>query len=343
MNPNSDPSQAPTEPVNPTETVDVDLDDFSQEFFSNGKPTDPVESPSDETPPIEDTPDTKGDPEVNEEADNNEADLDPEDDPQDEPEPPKKKSRFQERIDQLSERARIERERADALETRLRALEETKNKAPEPKVEPEDRTPSPDDLNEDGTDKYPLGEFDPEYSRDLIKHTLKQEREAYRKELEQERRQEEQAKAQQALEQEWAEKLAPAQERYPDFQERGQDLVEALEGMDEAYGEYLTTTIQQMDHGPDVLYYLASNVEEAKRISNLGPRGATLALGRIEAQFANLEKQVNETPKVKPKVSSAPPPPPRNRGSDVGRPDIPGDTDDLDAFEAEFFKKARRY
>src|SRR5690606_13295759 len=96
-----------------------------------------------------------------------------------EEEPKPKKSRFQERIDQLNEKARLERERADALESRLRALEEKKEPTPEaPKETKADDGPKPDDKAEDGSDKYPLGEFDPQYARDLIRHTLKQEREA---------------------------------------------------------------------------------------------------------------------------------------------------------------------
>ena len=74
---------------------------------------------------------------------------------------------------------------------------------------------------------------------------------------------------------------------------------------------------------------------EAKRIVDLGPTKAALALGRIEARFANAAN-----PKAAPKVSKAPTPPARlNRGSAQAMPDVPGDTDDLDAFSRQFFKK----
>ena len=96
-----------------------------------------------------------------------------------------------------------------------------------------------------------------------------------------------------------------------------------------------------MDKGPDVLYYLASNPEEARQIVNSGAQKATLALGRIEAKFLEVESKKSS---AKPKVSKAPTPPPPNaraRGANGAFISVQPDTDDLDAFEAAFFDKKK--
>jgi hypothetical protein len=94
-----------------------------------------------------------------------------------------------------------------------------------------------------------------------------------------------------------------------------------------------------MDYGPDVLYHLSTNLEEAKQIVNSGPARATIALGRLEARYA---LQEDEKKQQKLKVSKAPTPPDRlNKGSMVSK-EIPDDTDDLDAFAAKLFSSPRR-
>ena len=87
-----------------------------------------------------------------------------------------------------------------------------------------------------------------------------------------------------------------------------------------------------MDHGPDVLYYLAENVDEAKEIFESGPQKATIALGRIESRYIQSEST------KRPRVSKAPSPPPTNKGSAGGSKTVRPDTDDLDSFEKTFFK-----
>ena len=141
--------------------------------------------------------------------------------------------------------------------------------------------------------------------------------------------------AQQELQAAWGEKLDTARERYPDFNEKGQELIDSLGEIDQQYGEYLSTTIMEMDHGAEVLYYLASNPEEARDIIASGAKRATIALGRLEARF---EEGSAEKPKARPKVSKAPPPPPKNKGSAVAAgTTVRGDEDDLDAVARALF------
>ena len=197
-----------------------------------------------------------------------------------------------------------------------------------------------DDKNEDGTDKYPLGMFDEAYQDDRFNYMKEKFIAEQREALEREAQEAETRRAQEALTNSWNEKLDPARERYPDFNEKGENLLETFADLDPAYGEYLTAMIMSMDYGPDVLYFLSNNIDEAERIVKLGPQGATIALGRIEARFdrASDEDGERET-KPRPKVSKASPPPPRNRGSNAALPEVTDDTDDLDAFSAKLFKK----
>lgn len=350
----------------PVESVTDDLDAFSSEFFgqkeeqqeqASSKEDKVVEQnsdaleedthskaedgddPDDEADEDDDTLADEGDDEDDEDdGDNEEVDEKPD---SEKLESKPKKNRFQERIDELTNARREAERKAAALEERLAKLEQNTNPEPTPnKVETEDQGPSPDDKNEDGSDKYPLGEFDASYIRDLTKHTLEQERKAIkvREAQEAEQRNLDQQRAE--LQTSWENKLGPAKERYPDFQEKGQQLLSTFESIDRGYGEYLEATIMGMDHGPDVLYYLSNNVDEAKAIVSAGAVKATIALGKLEAKFAFAEE---EKQKARPKVSKAPTPPPHvNKGSAAAKVEIDDDTDDLDAFANKFFNKKRR-
>ncbi len=299
-----------------------DLDAFDDLLHGRSKPVEAAEGQA--------SPDAVE--EVNEEVDALEPnddthDEDAEDDEQ-EPEvkedPKPKLTRSQKRINQLLEKNRL-------LEERVAAVEKSAN-PPEPKTVEAKTAPSPEDRNEDGTDKYPLGEMDPSFIRDLTRFTLAEEREAFKADLAKEAEEAKASAAKAELVNAWTEQLVPAQERYPDFLEKGQELLDTFQDIDARYGEYLEATIMSMENGTDVLYYLASNPEEADQIIKSGPTKATIALGRISTRFDKEETQ----PKIRP--SKAPVPPPTNRGTSVSR-SVPDDTDDLDAFAKKLFKK----
>lgn len=324
-------------------TQDVSLDDFADELFGQSKsqPEPASSEKSQEDPVVEDDAQTKED--NTQDGENTDAPADEDDDDNTEVEEapkPKQKSRFQERIDELTSKAREAERKAAELEQRLAKFEKTTE--PEPKsrvVEAQTDGPSPDDKNEDGTDKYPLGEFDPKFAADVVRHTLKVEREAMlaQEKANQARLEKEQQEA--ILQASWNEKLEPAKERYPDFIDKGQNLAETFEGLDEPYADYLTTTIMSMDYGPDVLYYLANNLDEAKKIVQSGATKATIALGRLESKFAEAEEQKQ---KARPKVSNAPTPPVHvNKGSAAAKAAVDPNTDDLDEFARALFNKKR--
>lgn len=323
----------------PNDTIPVDTDDLDAfETLFHGSTKEEVETKEDvvktdevdnvtEQEPAKETEDTS-----NEETD---TERDGESEPKEEPEvKPKKVNRVQERIDELTGNWREAERRAAELQRQIDEL--SKNKQSEPTNKPdasqtETNLPDPDAKNEDGSDKYPLGEFDPSYIRDLNRAIIEEEMQAA-KAQEQKIQAERQAQEQRdALHNQWVEKLAPITEQYDDFFDKTIALEDAFEGLDAGYSDYLVQTIKSLDHGPEVLYYFANNIEEAQAFVKKGPLEATLTLGEINALFKGNGKK--ET-----KVSSAPPPPQVNKGGSP-RKTVAADTDDLDAFADVFFKK----
>jgi hypothetical protein len=258
---------------------------------------------------------------------------------------PKKGNRYQERINEITAARRAaERVAEEAIRERdeyKRQLEE-RTKAPDPSpvtkaVQTDElKEPDPTAKNEDGTPKYPLGVYDPKYLQDNIQYLF----DAQEAQREQERKsRDEQEKLQNVrteIEANWEAKLVTARERYPDYFEKGEAMVAVFDGIDEAYGQYLADTIMEMDAGPDVFYYLSNNIDEAQKIVSAGPRKATIALAKLEAELSG-SSETSKVPRVK--TSKAPPPPPQVRGSAAVSPGATGDTDDLVAFSREFFKK----
>lgn len=315
-----------------------DLDAFTELFTGNDKTETKETVEPDEVEPVsedDNEPDDVPGDELGEEAkdESPDEDDDSEADPEDQPKP-KKVNRVQERINELTARAR-EAERA--LEA-LKAAQATKQNEPAPTPAAPvqgSAAPNPDELNADGTEKYPLGLFDPDYIRDMARHTIETEwaRKEQEAAIQRQRQDIEQARAE--IQNQWAERLAPAMEQHEDFLDKTMQLESAFDGLDPQYSDYLVQTIKSLDHGPQVLYYFANNLDEAQKFVKMGPLNATLALGEINAMFKG------QTRKAEPKVSKAPPPPQINKGSKPGAV-VRGDTDDLEAFEAVFLQQKRK-
>lgn len=328
---------------NTTETTEADvgsddLDVFANELF--GRESQEPEVVTDDT---EESESTEQDPEPTEEEQVvDESDVEEEEQVEEQKDEQPRKKSVQDRIDELVRQREDAKREAQAEVQRLREEFEAKLADLQPKqetvVEKESGEPTPDDLDEEGNPKYDLGEFDPKYIRDLTRYTLEQERQRVAQQVAEEAKQLEQSKAQQELATKWNEKVEAAVAEYPDFIEKGQQLINSFDGLDASYGAYLSTLLMSMDKGPEVLYYLSNNPTEASQIVNSGAQRATLALGRIEAKF--LKDSEQEPPKVA-KTSKAPPPPPpqaRARGANGAFISVSPDTDDLDAFTKEFFK-----
>ena len=336
-----------------------DLDAFSTEFF--GQSSEEIEaeeaptsaSAEDQEEETEDNQSTDaeqdGEAGGTQESQEDEEVTEEEVDEQDEEQPaPKPKPTVQERINELvRQREEAKREgqaQLDALrqefEEKLAALQAPKPDDPAKPV-PNTDEPQPNDINDDGTPKYELGEFDPAYIRDLTRYTLTKEREAIEAQAQQRIEEQKAQEARNAMVTSWNEKVEAAVAATPDFMEKGQALLAEFNNLDPGYAEYLSTVLMSMDKGPDVLYYLSNNPDEARQIVNSGAQRATLALGRIEAKF--IEEAARKT-LAKPKHTKAPPPPPaqaRARGSNGAFISVSPDTDDLDAFATEFFAKRK--
>lgn len=305
-----------------TKTVSVDTDnlnDFEELFSGKANLAEDVEDK--EPVEVEDT--------IEDDALATEDNIEDEEEEAEEPKPKSKKKSAQERINELTrERRDAERRGADLLR-RLEALE-TKDK-------PEQKTvtaaaPTPDDVDDKGEPKYPLGEFDPGFARDNVKFILAEER----KQMAEQDAVKQQQTAQQAeferISNEWATKIDKIEDRIPDFHESGPVLLETFKNIDPAHGDLLASTIMSLEYGPDVLHYLSENLDVAEKIVKMNPTMAIVQLGRIETQFIPKEQK-------KPKVSNAPEPPPAATRGTGTKTEVPVDTDDLDAFSNMFFKK----
>lgn len=315
-----------------TESADVDtdnLDTFADNFFGQ-KASAPAETKAevaqeettDDTQVVETQTDDEDEAELKEEV----------------KETPKKRT-VQDRIDEVVRQREDQKRESERQLTELRQeIEKLKNPVPATIANAaQAEEPQPDALDKDGNPVYGLGEFDPQYIRDLTRFTLNQERTKVQAEMAESQRQQAVNQEQQELQTNWNGKLAEATTEYPDLVEKGQALLANFNNLPTDYAGYLSTVLMSMEKGPDVLYYLSNNPEEAAKIVNSGAQKATLALGRIEARFLDADAQ---KALARPKVSKAPAPPvERARGTNGAFISVSGDTEDLDAFTQEFFKK----
>lgn len=319
----------------PTETVDVmtdDLDAFTDLLNGKAAPAPEVKEeivddidPGDANSAAED--DTSSD---------DIADPDPDEDDK-EQKPEKKVNRFQERINELTAKAKEAERREADIQRKLDELSARQEK-PDPKPTAQKEVanlPNPDAKNQDGSDKYPLGEFDPAYIRDLNRVIIEEERTAYKEKEQKEEYERNIRKARDEIQAGWVEKLAPVTEQHEDFLEKTLQLENTFEGLDGPYSDYLVQTIKHLEHGPEVLYYLANNLEEAKRVVQGGPLVATLTLGELNSMFKGQVKKEN-------KVSQAPPPPQNSTKGTSMKKTVAADTDDLDAFSDVFFPRKKK-
>lgn len=317
------------------EVVEDNLDDFAAEFFGTGKPKEEPKEEAVETGDQEEAPATEDE----SEAETENTDEDPEgdeevDNPDDESKfKVKKKLTARERIEQINAKFREKEREAQELAARLAEIE-AKIANPEPKVEAkavEQTGPSPDDKLENGEEKYPLGEYDPDYIRDLHKFEADRAKAEVFAEIEKQRQVEAQKAELKVITENWNTKVAEATERLPDLADKAAELEEALAGTPPEVVESLAMTVMTLENGPEVIYYLAQNPNEARQIARGGSQ-ALIALGKIDAMVKPAKVETK-------KVTAAPEPPPARARGVQGRFSVPADTDDLDAFSKEFFRR----
>ena len=193
---------------------------------------------------------------------------------------PKLEKRFSEltKARKLAEEtAAKEREQREALETRLKELEQKVN--PQPK-EVEEIEPKPEQF----TDAFEYARALAEYSAEqALKNRDKQE--AERKANEEE----------QKLIQNWQSKLEVTKAELPDYE----DMVASS---DVVVSDPIRDAILESDVGPQILYHLAENDDVAKRISGLSAKQALREIGKLEARFEAKETKPEPTPIVRSKA-----------------------------------------
>jgi len=194
--------------------------------------------------------------------------------------PSKLKARFSELTKQREQaRADAQRERdaREALEARLAALEQ--GQAPKQALVA-DAKPTPDQF----TDAFEYAEALAEYSAE---RALK---ERDRQDLER-KAQEQQAKVVQT----WTKRLEAAKVEIDDFDEM-------VSSSDIVVPNHIRDAILESDVGPQILYHLASNQDQARSFNDLTPAQALRAIGKLEAKFEKSETSKPERSVVKSKA-----------------------------------------
>ena len=191
---------------------------------------------------------------------------------------PKLEKRFSELSkarDAAKQEAAKERERSEALETRLRALEQQQ----QPVVSTDEPQPS------DYQDAF-------EYAKDLAKYEAKRMIQA-------EKQAEAQAKAQEAQQKvlsTWTERINEAKQELPDYDEM-------IASSDVVIHDVIRDAILESDVGPRILYHLAENEDFAKKFAGMPLPQALKELGKLESKYTPSEEKA-----VAVRKSKAPPP-----------------------------------
>lgn len=111
------------------------------------------------------------------------------------------------------------------------------------------------------------------------------------------------------------------QERQDEFKKSTADYAETLDASDLKVSNELRDAIVESDVGPQILYHLGKNPEDAVRIGKLTVGGMLREIGKLEARF---EKKSAPEPAPKPKaeISAAPAPIAPLKGGN-GAPEVP--------------------
>lgn len=195
---------------------------------------------------------------------------------------PKLEKRFSELTKQREaarQEAAKEREAREALEARLKALEQQSNPQP---IRNMDEKPTPAQFS----DAFEYAEALAEWSAEQA--IAKREKEETERKAQAER---------EKVIKSWNEKLEAAKSELPDYE----DMVASS---DVVVSDQIRDAILESDVGPKILYHLAENPQVAEKLSSLSVASALRELGKLEARFEKVE-----TPAARPvSVSKAPAP-----------------------------------
>jgi len=175
--------------------------------------------------------------------------------------------------------AQKEREQREALENRLKELEQANQPK---KVENPDQEPQPSDF----TDAF-------EYAKALAKYSTEK---ALKDRDQAEQQKQAQAEKEKVLTS-WQSKLEQAKAELPDYEEM-------IASSDVVVSDQVRDAILESDTGPNILYHLAENPEVAEKIGKMSLISALREIGKLEARF----EKPTETQKPVVRKSNAPAP-----------------------------------
>ena len=204
---------------------------------------------------------------------------------------PKLEKRFSEltKARKLAEEsAAKEREQREALETRLKELEQKVNPQPQ---QVEQIEPKPEQF----TDAFEYAKALAEYSAEQA--LLNRDKQDAERKANEER---------QKLVQSWQSKLEVTKAELPDYEEM-------IASADVQVSNEIRDAILESDVGPRILYHLAENIEEARKIAEMPMISALRAIGKLEAKY-EAQSTSKEAPKTeaetKPSVAKSKAPAP---------------------------------
>ena len=179
---------------------------------------------------------------------------------------PNKKGGFQRRIDKLNlAKAKAQQEADFWKQQALKGAGEPKKEIPvESKSVSAEGKPDPAKF-----------ETHNEYVEALTDWKTEQKFKEHDQKLEKDRQLSEQAKA-----------INTHRERVKAFAEKTDDFEETLANLDDVRSATIESIVISSENGPELLYELAKNPEEAKRIALLSPLAAAREMGKIEARIA---------------------------------------------------------
>ena len=205
--------------------------------------------------------------------------------------------RFEKKLDKAI-RSRAEAQaRADILEKRLAELES--------KATPQASAP--------GEPKLEQFDYDPEKYATAKAEFAKTQ---FSKEAQAKQQADYQAQARQKLVSGWEEKVAKAEDKYDDWQEKVGDIQPNAP---------FVAALMEADNGEDIAYYLGTHPKEAQRIAALQPLSQVREIGKLEAKLS--------IKTVEPKVpSKAPAPITPLTGAAAANSSEPSESDDTGAW-----------
>lgn len=200
---------------------------------------------------------------------------------------PKRKGGIQKRVDKLNKRVTAAQQETEYWKAEALKNATASKQAPVDQAKPE---------SSEGKPKPEAFDTHSEYVEALTDWKTEQKFKEHDQKLEQSKLLSAQAKANETH----AERVKAFAEKTPDFQE----TLESLEDVPSspAVREVIITS----ENGPELLYELAKNPDEAKRIALLGPLAAAREMGKIEARLSSSKtSEQKQDPK---KISQAPKP-----------------------------------